>query len=270
MTSAMKGESLRVYRQQRRILDDISLSIESGQVLALLGANGAGKSTLLSVLAGEMKQGLTAHERMAVTLNGTDISSLSATECARRRAVLPQNASLTFDMSVLEIIEMGMYPFAGITQEQATTLLEQALQWADVQSLQMRNYQTLSGGERQRVQFARVLVQLLAQREQDTAARYILLDEPTSSLDPKYQQQLLSTLGKLARQENIGVLIILHDLNLAARYCDRLALLCEGRLIACDTPEKVLTRENLHAVYGIYGQAIAHPLVPGKQLVIWE
>ena len=270
MTHAMKGESLLFHRQQRRILDHVSISIESGQVLALLGANGAGKSTLLSVLGGEIKQGLSAHDRIAVTINGKDISSLSALECAQRRAVLPQNASLTFEMSVLEIIEMGMYPFSDITQAQATALIDRALQWADVQSLQARNYQTLSGGERQRVQFARVLVQLLAQREQDPAARYMLLDEPTSSLDPKYQQQLLSTLGKLAHQENIGVLIILHDLNLAARYCDRLALLCEGKLIACDTPEKVLTRENLHAVYGIYGQAIAHPLVPGKQLVIWE
>lgn len=270
MTHAMKGESLLFHRQQRRILDHVSISIESGQVLALLGANGAGKSTLLSVLGGEIKQGLSAHDHIAVTINGTDIASLSALECAQQRAVLPQNASLTFDMSVLEIIEMGMYPFSDITQAQATALIDRALQWADVQSLQARNYQTLSGGERQRVQFARVLVQLLAQREQDPAARYMLLDEPTSSLDPKYQQQLLRTLGKLARQENIGVLIILHDLNLAARYCDRLALLCEGKLIACDTPEKVLTRENLHAVYGIDGQAIAHPLAPGKQLVIWD
>ncbi|NLY35437.1 MAG: heme ABC transporter ATP-binding protein [Alcaligenaceae bacterium] len=266
----MKGELLLVHRQQRCILDNISISIESGQVLALLGANGAGKSTLLSVLAGEIKQGLSAHDCIGVTINGTDISSLSAIQCAQRRGVLPQNASLTFDMKVLEIIEMGMYPFSGMTQEQVGTLIDRALQWADVQSLQARNYQTLSGGERQRVQFARVLVQLLAQREQDPAARYILLDEPTSSLDPKYQQQLLRSLGKLARQENVGVLIILHDLNLAARYCDKLALLCKGKLIACDTPEKVLTRDNLHAVYGIYGQAIPHPLAPGKQLVIWE
>lgn len=270
MTNAMKGESLHVHRQQRCILDDVSITIESGQMLALLGANGAGKSTLLAVLAGEMKQGLSVHDRSAVSINGTDMAGLSAIECAQRRAVLPQNASLAFDMNVLEIIEMGMYPFSGITQEQAAALLDRALAWADVQSLKARNYQTLSGGEKQRVQFARVLVQLLAQREQDPDARYILLDEPTSSLDPKYQQQLLSTLGKLARQENVGVLIILHDLNLAARYCDRLALLCDGRLIACDTPEKVLTRDNLHAVYGIYGQAIPHPLVPEKLLVIWE
>lgn len=270
MTQTMKGESLRFHRQQRCILDDVFISIESGQVVALLGANGAGKSTLLSVLAGEIKQGMSAHDRIAVTINGNDIARLSTVECAQRRVVLPQNATLIFDMKVLEIIEMGMYPFSGITQEQAAALLERAMQWADVQSLQERNYQTLSGGERQRVQFARVLVQLLAQREQDPQARYILLDEPTSSLDPKHQKQLLSTLGLLARQENVGVLIILHDLNLAARYCDRLALLCKGKLIACDTPEKVLTRENLHAVYGIYGQAIPHPLAPGKQLVIWE
>ncbi|NLY65354.1 MAG: heme ABC transporter ATP-binding protein [Alcaligenaceae bacterium] len=270
MSQLMKGESLHINRQQRCIINDVSIAVESGQVLALLGANGAGKSTLLSVLSGEIKQGLSSHDKIRVSINGRDLASLSELECAQIRGVLPQNASLTFDMKVLEIIEMGMYPFPDLSMAEVGALLEKAMQWADVVKLRDRNYRMLSGGEQQRVQFARVLVQLLAQREQNPAARYMLLDEPTSSLDPKYQQHLLSTLGKLARQENIGILIILHDLNLAARYCDRIALLANGKLIACDVPEAVLTRDNLYAVYGIYGQAMAHPFEPGKQLVIWE
>ncbi len=268
MQQCMRGEGICATRGSRQVLQDISIDIRRGEVLALLGANGAGKSTLLSILAQE-SQDAGSQDKGVIYINGHEASTQTAREQARQRAVLPQSSGLTFDLGVEEIIQMGLYPFPEMAPDEAERLLRLAAETAGVASLLDRAWMTLSGGEKQRVQFARVLVQLLAGRNADET-RYLLMDEPTSALDPKHQHEFFRIVCQLAHKEHMGVLVIVHDINLAAQYCDRIALLADGALVICDVPEQVLTRDNLYATYGIHSQTMAHPIQDGKLLVVWE
>jgi len=268
MEQCMRGNHICATRGRRQVLRDISIEIRRGEVLALLGANGAGKSTLLSILAQE-SQDTHSHDTGTISINGQDTATQSTREQARQRAVLPQGSGLTFDLGIQEIIQMGLYPFPELDPGEANALLEHAAQTAGVQDLLDRSWVTLSGGEKQRVQFARVLAQLLAQRH-DGQTRYLLMDEPTSALDPKHQHAFFHIVSDLAHRDEVGVMVIVHDINLAAQYCDRIALLADGELVICDTPERVLTREHLYATYGIYSQTLPHPFKQGKLLVVWE
>ncbi len=268
MEQCMRGTDLCAMRGRRQVLRNISIEIRRGEVLALLGANGAGKSTLLSLLAQE-SQDTGTHDSGVIFINGRNATSQSSREQARQRAVLPQGSGLTFDLGVEEIIQMGLYPYPELDPAQASALLQQVAHTAGVQDLLDRSWTTLSGGEKQRVQFARVLVQLLARRE-DQETRYLLMDEPTSALDPKHQHEFFRIVSNLAHKDKVGVMVIVHDINLAAQYCDRIALLADGALVACDAPDRVLTRDNLYATYGIYSRTMPHPFRQDKLLVVWE
>ncbi|MGV2865465.1 heme ABC transporter ATP-binding protein [Achromobacter sp. AGC39] len=259
---ALAAHRLTLSRGGARILTDVSLEVRPGEVVGLLGANGAGKSTLLGALAAELSA-----DAGQITLDGAPLAGMVLGRQARRRAVLPQKPGLTFDLGVREVVAMGAYPFAELAPAQVDALVAQALGLADVAHLAGRRYPELSGGEQQRVQFARVLVQCHAARAPGEA-RYLLLDEPTASLDPKHQGDLLHRAWELAHEGNTGVLVILHDMNLAARWCDRLLLLSAGRAIAQGTPAQVLTAANLYRAYGIEAQVIAHPLQPDRLLVL--
>jgi iron complex transport system ATP-binding protein len=256
-------EQVRVSRRGVSILDGATLSIRPGEVLGLLGANGAGKSTLLAALAGEL-----CADAGHILLDGAALATMPHPIQARRRAVLPQKPALSFDLSVNEVVAMGAYPFPELSSAQVWTLACRALALADVAHLAGRRYATLSGGEQQRVQFARVLVQCLAPAGGPT--RYLLLDEPTASLDPRHQIEVLRVAAVLAHEAGIGVLVVLHDINLAARWCDRLALLAEGRLAAVGEPARVLTENNLRFAYGAPARVVAHPWVPGRVLVLFD
>lgn len=265
----LKAQSLTIAQANHRlILNDINLSINSGEVIALLGANGAGKSTLSTCLAGDI------HSLPSVSgevfINDVAINTLSSQALAKQRAVLTQYPSLNFALSVHEVIEMGAYPFPELSSTETASLIQQSIDWMDITYLQHRQYQELSGGEKQRVQFARILVQLFARYQATDNPRYCLLDEPTSSLDPKNQQLLLKVLRRLAHELHLGVLVVLHDVNLAALHCDKLILLANGKIIAQGAPEQVLNAQNLETLYGIKGQTIAHPFVEGKVLVVWS
>ncbi len=264
----LRGEQLCARRGQRQVLDRVSIEVRRGEVLALLGANGAGKSTLLSILAQEPQDAGT-QDTGIISINGREVGRQSARDLARQRAVLPQGSGLTFDLQVEDIVQMGLYPFADLDPSEAAHLVQHALDTAGVAALRERSWVTLSGGEKQRVQFARVLVQLLARRH-DGDTRYLLMDEPTSALDPRHQHEFFRIVCGLAQADQIGVLVIVHDINLAAQYCDRIALLADGGLVACDVPARVLTRDNLFATYGIHSQTLAHPLQSGKLWVVWE
>ena len=269
---------LNIERQHKRVLHDVSLSLQAGEILSLLGANGAGKSTFLSVLAGELNAGRPGRPDLkdsdgaplpVVAINGRRLETLCSMQQARTRSVLPQKSGLAFDFNVTEVVAMGAYPYPELTHADTHRLGEQAMQHADVMELAERRYLELSGGEQQRVHYARAILQVLGGIHLAPASRYILLDEPTSSLDPLHQHALLHSARELARTHDLGVLVILHDVNLAALFSDRIALLSNGRVLACDTPKKVLTAENLHLVYGVQACIMAHPRHPDKPLVVF-
>ncbi len=258
----LAAENIDVARGRLPVLTGVSLTLEPGSMVGLLGANGAGKSTLLAALAGELRPGAGR-----VLLDGADLRAVPARKQARRRAVLPQKPSLTFDLGVRDVVSMGTYPFPELGLDVVDDFIDAALSQAGVAYLAERRYPELSGGEQQRVQFARVLAQCRA-AVRDGVAPYLLLDEPISSLDPKHQIELLRTAWTLAHDEGLGVLVIVHDINLAAYWCDRLILLADGAVAAEGEPGAVLTPALLRAVYDIEADVLPHPREPGKLLVL--
>lgn len=267
-TQQLLAENVNVARGKRQLLHNISLQLKGGELVALLGANGAGKSTLMSTLTGEFV-GIQVNDEGILWLNGYDLRVANAAELSRQRAVLAQNTQISFKLSVMDVLEMGLYPFTELGPQRQSELIGRAIDFADINALHEKNFLELSGGEKQRVQFARVVTQILAMRDLSDKTLYFFLDEPTASLDPKYQLFLLEKLRELCR-ENIGILVILHDVNLAAFYCDRLVMLAQGKIISDDEPAKALTQSNLYQLYGIHGQAIDHPFYPTKRLVVWQ
>lgn len=258
------ADRLDCARGARTVLSGVTLALQPGEVLGVLGANGAGKTSLLATLAGELP--------VAGGSAGLDAQLLAHWKpraLARRRAVLPQSPSLAFDLDVRTVVEMGGYPFPELAPRAIDALVARALALADAQVLAHRRYGTLSGGEQQRVQFARTLVQLLAGK---AAGEYraLFLDEPTASLDPRHQIGLLQAVSVLARQEGVAVLAVLHDVNLAAAWCDRLLLLANFRPVALGTPAEVLTPAHLQTVYGLPARVMDHPETPGQPLVLFS
>jgi len=244
----LRANNLAVRRGSRTVLAGIDVQLHPGRVLGVLGPNGAGKSTLLAALCDEL-----AASEGTVSLDGQKLSDWPGQERARRLAVLPQSSSLNFAFSVNEVVAMGRLPHASGRVRDAQIVAE-ALSAADALHLAGRSYLALSGGERQRVHLARVLAQLWPGAEGQT----LLLDEPTSMLDPLHQHTTLQAVRDFAGR-GAAVLVILHDLNLAARYCDHLLLLQEGRPHAYGTPDEVLTAEALETVYGLQVLIHRHP-----------
>ena len=251
-------ENISFARGRHAILEDIDLTLRPGEVTALLGPNGAGKTTLLKLLAGELRP---ATGR--VTIHDRSIDALRPEELARMRAVLPQESALNFAFPVLDVVALGRLPYTNASRSNRDVALARlALRRAGIEHLGKRDYTKLSGGERQRVHLARVFCQLMGTR----AKRYLMLDEPTSSLDPRHQHDVLLAVRAFARR-GAGVLVILHDLNLASAHADRLVLMRNGRLIATGKPETVLTGELIHDTYGIHAHIEPHP-VAGYPVVI--
>ncbi len=244
----LRTQNLQIRRGTKAVLTDITLELKPGEVLGVLGPNGAGKSTLLGALCGELKA-----DHGSVWLNELESSQCTGVQRAQRLAVLPQVSTLDFAFRVEEVVGMGRLPYqtGRVRDDEIVTA---ALQAADAGHLSGRSYLALSGGERQRVHLARVLAQLWPGQ----AGQTLLLDEPTSMLDPLHQHTTLQAVREFANR-GAAVLVILHDLNLAARYCDRLLLLEGGRQVALDTPEQVLRPEPLKAVFGLEVLVQPHP-----------
>lgn len=241
MSFAARSVSVRLGG--RPILDDVSLTCEAGQTTALIGPNGAGKSTLLRVLAGAI-----TGSSGEVLVDGAPITQLSAVALATRRAVMTQSSEIVFDFTVEEVLSLGMIS-DRLRPAERQAAIEQVARDSDISHLKTRSYNTLSGGEKQRVQFARALLQIRpAAGDEAAAAPYLLLDEPTSSLDLSHELLLLEAVTREASR-GVGVLIVIHDLNLAARFADQIALLQDGRIVSVGTPEEVLDNQRLSDVY---------------------
>ncbi len=233
------------------IVDGITLAVAPGRMLGLLGPNGSGKSSLLRLIGCLRKV-----DSGVITLGETDIATLSRRAIAQRVALVEQQAATEAHVTVLDVVRLGRTPHRGAlaawsgVDEQAVT---DALAQADITHKAQRLWHTLSGGERQRVHIARALAQTPSE---------LLLDEPTNHLDIQHQLEILSLVSRLP----ITSIVALHDLNLAAMFCDRLAILHEGRVVAAGTPEEVLTPERIAQVFGVKAHVERSPY-HGRQQV---
>jgi ABC-type cobalamin/Fe3+-siderophores transport system ATPase subunit len=246
--SMLKIENLSVSYGTRRVLQAVSLDLHAGEVLALIGPNGAGKSTLVRAASGVIPV-----QAGRVGVNGDDLLALSALRRARYLAVVPQAVSLPPAFTAWETVLLGRTPYLNFLGQVSTKdeeIAHQALQKVDAFDLAERRVGELSGGEQQRVLLARALAQ---------STPILLLDEPTVHLDLEHQVTLMEIVRSLAHNDNLAVLIALHDLNLAARYADRVALLVAGEIKAAGTPRQVLTPEIISMAYHLPVRVIPHP-----------
>ncbi|GGI06208.1 ABC transporter ATP-binding protein [Egicoccus halophilus] len=218
------------------VLDQVGLEATAGQVVGLIGPNGSGKTTLLRTLYASLRP-----RTGCVAVDGDDVGALRTREVARRLAVVVQEGATDLPVTVAEMVLLGRSPHLGNFQrpgEADHRRAAAALRQVGARHLAGRVFAGLSGGEKQRVLIARAITQ---------GADHLLLDEPTNHLDVRYQHEIL----QLVRQLEVCTVVVLHDLNLAARYCDRLVLLQDGRVVAAGTPDEVLRPEVLEPVYGI-------------------
>lgn len=235
---------------RRMVVSGLSLDIRPGQMMGLVGPNGCGKSTIIKALSRIISPG-----SGRILLNGRDIARIPRIELARQLGVVPQIPLLPSTFTVFEVVLMGRNPHLGLFQYEGPRDMDiawRAMEKTSIQNLSRRRIGDLSGGEIQCVVIARVLAQ-------ETAA--MLLDEPTANLDIGRQIEVLDLIKGLCRQQGLTVVIALHDLNLAAQYCDRLVLLYDGRVHAEGTPGEVINADNIRQVYGAGSYVYTHPAV---------
>ncbi|WP_157964692.1 ABC transporter ATP-binding protein [Algibacillus agarilyticus] len=240
----LKTHQLSWRVNQHPIIHHIDFSIHSGETVGIVGPNGAGKTSFLKCLYGEI-----LNFTGSVTLKNKSILQLKRKALAKQIAVVSQTHSSVFNLTVFDIVRMGLIPHKNMfdTDSQADFVhLEKALKQVDLFHKKEQTFSSLSGGEQQRLLIARAIVQ---------SPELLIMDEPTNHLDIFYQHQILS----LAKKLGITLLMTIHDLNLAAQYCDRLVLMHEGEIVADDTPEKVLTPELLKAVFKLDCDVDLHP-----------
>ncbi len=246
-TLEVRGVSVQIG--ERHLLRDINFTLRPGEVVSVLGPNGAGKSTLMKVISGERQP-----SQGEVLLNGRHNWPLN--HQALMLGILPQSSSLSFPFTAEEVVLLGRIPCSS-DREENLAITRDALKKVDGLHLKDRHYTTLSGGERQRVHMARVLAQIW--NESEFGQRYLLLDEPTSALDPAHQQLTLKTAREEADQ-GMGLMVIMHDLNLAARYSDRIIILKNGEMAAEGKPHDVLIPKTIQQVFNIEVTVAKHPL----------
>lgn len=251
----LRARDVRVVLGNAEVLKGLSLVVAPGEVVAVVGPNGAGKSTLVNVLAGSLRP-----RTGSVSLDDYPLATWTPRALARRRAVLPQLQELSFGFRVLEVVLLGRSPHFGASSPRHDREVARAcLAETGAGHLAERIYTTLSGGERQRVHLARVLAQVRSDRvEDDLSGRYLLLDEPTSSLDPAHQHATLEVTRRNA-ERGVGALVVLHDLNLAAMYGDRVVILAGGRVSAEGPPEEVLTEFAVQRAFDLPVRVMPHP-----------
>lgn len=241
----------------KTLLHPIDLTIEHGRVIGLIGHNGSGKSTLIKLLARQLEP-----SRGTITLEGKPLDKWGDRPLARQMAYLPQQLPPTDGLTVVDLVRFGRYPWHGALgrfSAEDKAQVERALALTDTGAFADRNVDELSGGERQRVWLAMLLAQ---------NARYLLLDEPTSALDIAHQVEVLSLVQRLGRELEMGVVVVLHDINMAAAYCDHLVALHSGRLLTQGPPDTLMDSHTLEAIYGIPMSIMPHPHTEGARIAV--
>jgi iron complex transport system ATP-binding protein len=248
MDKCYRAQALSLRLGQRQVIDQVSLTLRGGEMTALIGPNGAGKSTLLRLLTGFL-----APDDGERQLEGKRLEDWPPHALSRRRAVMLQRTDLQADWAVETVIAMGRSPWETTANPQ---IIREVMAETGCDHLRGRRYPSLSGGEQQRVQLARSLAQLWC----DGAPQgWLFLDEPTSALDLYYQQHLLRLLKRLTANGQLHVCVVLHDLNLAALWADRILLLHQGNVVAQGTPQEVIQQPIIHRWYGADVRMGQHP-----------
>ena len=244
---ALSAQHISYEIEAKTLLDGVSLHADRGELVGLIGPNGAGKSTLLRAISGILR-----YRGGAVRLEGRNLRSLSSKDVAADLALVPQIAPYTHGFTVIELVLMGRYPHLRrfeIEGKEDNRIAREAMQLMEVDHFADRTLDTLSGGERQRVFVARALAQ---------QPRILLLDEPTSNLDVLHQLKVFDLVRQLA-DDGLTAVAAIHDLNMAARYCDRLMLMSGGQTLAEGTPEEVLSPETIETAFGVNSSVYRDP-----------
>ncbi|MEN9844528.1 MAG: hypothetical protein RLZZ612_2357 [Pseudomonadota bacterium] len=257
---ALTYQDVQVHANGRCLLDAMSGRLQVGQLTAIVGPNGAGKSTFLSVLCGARSP-----QQGAVSLDDCLLSAWPHGALARRRAVLAQDNAVAFDLTVQEVVALGRYPHRFTPSRQEDDIVSHALQLAGMTNMAQRGIHSLSGGERARAHFARALAQVWEPPAE--GSRWLFLDEPTAALDLRHQTELLQCARDWAQQQGVGVVAVVHDLNLALRYADRVLVLHQGRCVADGPPAEVLHPTLLADVWGVASWLTHTP--NGEPRLLW-
>ena len=239
------------------VLHDINLSIQEGEMVALLGPNGSGKTTLIKLLSGVLQP--TAGD---IHLNGSTLGRMKRKQVAQCVAVVPQQFSMPFAFNLREVVLLGRTPFLSLFSDEGEKdrrVVEQAIDLIGLSSLKYRFFNELSGGERQKA----ILAMALAQEP-----KVLLLDEPTAHLDINHQVEILELVKRLNSEQGVTVIAAIHDLNLAAIYFDRLILLKDGRIFTDGNPETLLTAETIEEVFSTSVHVTQHPITRSPHIVI--
>tara|TARA_B100000609_G_scaffold85549_1_gene68252 strand:- start:520 stop:1293 length:774 start_codon:yes stop_codon:yes gene_type:complete len=238
-------ESVSLKLDNRQILKDVSLEINEGEIVSVIGPNGAGKSTLLNVLTGDINpdSGNTIYDN-------EQLNKISIQERAFTRSVMSQMQTLVFNFNVKDVIEMGWLQRGNSDfSSNFSIAFEAVTKECNVHNLVHRKFNSLSGGEQRRVHFARTLLQLW-RPSQSNDPRYLLLDEPTANLDLSSEMLLMNIL-KARASSNVGILVILHDLNLASHFADKIAIMKDGEIKAFGKPEEIMKDDFLTSIYEV-------------------
>lgn len=247
----LRAEKVSFHHKQFQLLNDISFEAHAGEFIAILGPNGAGKSTLLSYISNEL-----GDKNKAVFFKDQPICKWNAQELPKQKAKFSQHQASEITLDIKEVVMMGRYPYFNHTPNAADeAAVTHWMKKTETSHLTSRAYEQLSGGEKQRIHLARVLAQL----ENDEPEKLILLDEPLNNLDVSHQFRILELIKKLTKKQNTAI-VVMHDINLAAQFADKILLLNQGKVVAFDTPEKVLTEERVAETYGFPCMVTQNPI----------
>ena len=239
------------------VLKGVSFELNGGQMLAVVGKNGSGKSTLMKCM-----NRILNYQGGTITVEREEVQKMRGIDIAKKMAYHPQKTFFNFPVTVFDTVLMGRYPHKdGESDKEGERRVWEVLKMMDLESLALRDYNEISGGQQQKVIIARALAQ---------EARILLLDEPTSDLDIRYQLEVMDIIRRLVKEKDISAIVAIHDLNLASRYCDRIVMLNDGIIFSAGTPREVLTPQNIASVYGVDAAVREHKealhIIPNRPL----